>query len=112
MRKFTHRIVGGAVVLSLAGALAACTDDSDVEPEDVPAGDDEGEEAAADGGNIVIAVDSDVVDLDPHGSNDTSSTHVRTNIYEAWLSTTPIWSCNRRWQKIGNRLTSIRGSST
>ncbi|GAK13695.1 LOW QUALITY PROTEIN: oligopeptide ABC transporter, periplasmic oligopeptide-binding protein OppA [Geomicrobium sp. JCM 19039] len=49
----------------------------------MPAGDDEGEEAAADGGNIVIAVDSDVVDLDPHGSNDTSSTHVRTNIYEA-----------------------------
>lgn len=59
--------------------LAACTDDSNVEPESGDGG-DAGSEAA--GGDIVMAFPSDAVSMDPHGSNDVPSEQVRDTIYE------------------------------
>lgn len=67
--------------------LAACgTDDSDP----VDGGTDPGEETGTDtegaqGGDLVIGQLSDAVSLDPHGSNDTPSSNVAYNIYEALL---------------------------
>ncbi|WP_160112596.1 glutathione ABC transporter substrate-binding protein [Salicibibacter kimchii] len=93
MKKFKHKLVGGVLVLSLSGVLAACADDPEETDEDT-GGDDAGENgedveeeeeddtAAAEGGDLILAMGSDAVDLDPHGSNDTSSTHVRYQIYD------------------------------
>lgn len=62
------------IVLFTALVLSACADDSNVE---------EATDGASEGGNdLVIATSSDVVSLDPHGSNDSVSAQVRENIYE------------------------------
>lgn len=60
--------------------IAACgTDDS------APIDDGETNGEVAEGGDLVIATQSDAVALDPHGSNDTPSSNVAYNIYEALL---------------------------
>ncbi|QDI92438.1 glutathione ABC transporter substrate-binding protein [Salicibibacter halophilus] len=94
MKKFKRKLVGGVLVLSLSGVLAACTDDPQDADEDNGEGDaaengedaeedgDEDEAEAGEGGDLILAMGSDAVDLDPHGSNDTSSTHVRYQIYD------------------------------
>ncbi|GAK02794.1 oligopeptide ABC transporter, periplasmic oligopeptide-binding protein OppA [Geomicrobium sp. JCM 19037] len=102
MRKFKRGIVSGVAVLTFAGLMAACSsdpvdedtveegpdteeteDDPDDEADDDDNGDDTAETGEAQqGGNLQIAVFRDAVSLDPHGSNDTASTHIRTNIYE------------------------------
>ncbi|WP_031547221.1 glutathione ABC transporter substrate-binding protein [Salinicoccus luteus] len=77
-----------SLVLILSFALAACTDDSDVDPESDSA--DGGEESSGDteggeggeGGDLVISEMSDIVSLDPHGNNDVPSSNVRSNIYD------------------------------
>ncbi|PRY81026.1 glutathione ABC transporter substrate-binding protein [Alkalibacterium olivapovliticus] len=62
--------------------LAACgTDDSDP----IESGDGEDNGTAQEGGDLVIGQLSDAVSLDPHGSNDTPSSNVAYNIYEALL---------------------------
>lgn len=58
--------------------LSACTDDSNVDEE--AASDDSA--ATEDGGNMTIAIPSDIVSLDPHGSNDDPSEQIRDTIYE------------------------------
>lgn len=79
-------------VLILSFALAACTDDSEVEP-DEGSGDsaDSGGESGGDGetggeggqgGDLVISEMSDIVSLDPHGNNDVPSSNVRANVYD------------------------------
>ncbi len=77
-----------SLVLILSFALAACTDDSNVDPESDSA--DGGEESSGDteggeggeGGDLVISEMSDIVSLDPHGNNDVPSSNVRSNIYD------------------------------
>src|SRR5699024_2806502 len=75
MKHFWKILLMGIFVL----ALAACTDDSEVEPEGGDGG--EGGETA-DGGDMTLAFPSDAVSMDPHGSNDVSSEQVRDTIYE------------------------------
>ena len=90
-----------ALLLGSMLVLAACagdgeTDDSDSESDsgtedtgseeetDSDSEDSEGEEASGGegGDDIVIAVSSDLVSLDPHIENDVPSSNVRDNIYE------------------------------
>ena len=78
MKKFSFIALLGVLIL----ILAACTDDSNVEEEAT-----EGEEAAAaEGGTLTLAIPSDAVSMDPHGSNDVPSEQVRDTIYEPLLT--------------------------
>ncbi|GAK00948.1 ABC transporter substrate-binding protein [Geomicrobium sp. JCM 19055] len=102
MRKFKKSSV---VTLSLAAtlALAACssdpeeteetegTDGAAEETEETEDGDDEGdgEAAAGDGGELVIALSADGVSLDPHGQNDNPSAKYRSLIYETLMTFDP-----------------------
>jgi peptide/nickel transport system substrate-binding protein len=87
MRKLNKRSLFFTSLTAAALLLAACgTDDSDP----VDGGTDPGEETGTDtegaqGGDLVIGQLSDAVSLDPHGSNDTPSSNVAYNIYEALL---------------------------
>ena len=77
MKKFSFIALLGVFIL----ILAACTDDSNVEEEAT-----EGEEAAAqEGGTLTLAIPSDAVSMDPHGSNDVPSEQIRDTIYEPLL---------------------------
>lgn len=64
--------------------LAACADDSNVDEQTAGGNDDAAEESNS--GDLVIAMQDDVVSLDPHGSNDTASAQVRMNIYETLVN--------------------------
>lgn len=75
----------------LAFVLAACasepdetsgTSDDTETSSDADAAEDETSEEASDGGDLVIANQSDAVSLDPAGSNDVPSSNVAENIYE------------------------------
>lgn len=78
MKKFSFIALLGVLIL----ILAACTDDSDVEEEAT-----EGEGAAAqEGGTLTLAMPSDAVSMDPHGSNDVPSEQIRDTIYEPLLT--------------------------
>lgn len=73
-----------ALMLSLV--IAACASEPDATP--APAESEAGEEGTevaegTGGGDLVIAKLSDAVAIDPHGSNDTPSSDVAQNIYEA-----------------------------
>ncbi|GEN50095.1 glutathione ABC transporter substrate-binding protein [Alkalibacterium pelagium] len=89
MRKVNKRSLFFTSLTAAALLLAACgTDDSD--PIDDGADTDEGTEEGTDtegaqGGDLIIGQLSDAVSLDPHGSNDTPSSNVAYNIYEALL---------------------------
>ena len=78
MRNFWKLMLLSVFVL----VLAACTDDSEVEPE----GDAEGESSSSEGGEMVLAFPSDAVSMDPHGSNDVPSEQVRDTIYEGLVT--------------------------
>lgn len=69
------------LLLGIVLMLAACASDSDVDPED-DGEDGADNEEVADGGDLVIALPSDAVSMDPHGSNDVPSEQVRDVIYE------------------------------
>lgn len=75
MKKFSLFTILGVLLL----ILAACTDDSNVEEE--ASGDGE-ESAAQEGGTLTLALPSDAVSMDPHGSNDVPSEQIRDTIYE------------------------------
>lgn len=78
MKRFSFIALLGVLIL----ILAACTDDSNVEEEAT-----EGEEAAAqEGGTLTLAIPSDAVSMDPHGSNDVPSEQIRDTIYEPLLT--------------------------
>lgn len=64
-----------------AFVLSACADDSDVE--EAAGGESETTGAS---GELVMAMQDDVVSIDPHGSNDTASAQVRMNIYETLVN--------------------------
>jgi len=97
MRMSKKAILLLAFALLLSVFLAACasepdddggTDDADSgeEATDDDAADDEGDDAAGDGdgqgGDLVIAKASDLVSMDPAGSNDVPSSDVQENIFE------------------------------
>src|SRR5699024_5813611 len=80
-----------ALTLMSASVLAACasepdetsgTSDDTETSSDADAAEDETSEEASDGGDLVIANQSDAVSLDPAGSNDVPSSNVAENIYE------------------------------
>ena len=77
MKKFSFIALLGVLIL----ILAACTDDSNVEEEAT-----EGEETATEGGTLTLALPSDAVSMDPHGSNDVPSEQIRDTIYEPLLT--------------------------
>ncbi|WP_031547219.1 glutathione ABC transporter substrate-binding protein [Salinicoccus luteus] len=78
MRNFWKLMLLSVFVL----VLAACTDDSEVEPE----GGAEGESSSSGGGEMVLAFPSDAVSMDPHGSNDVPSEQVRDTMYEGLVT--------------------------
>src|SRR5690625_3864500 len=95
MRMYKKAILLLAFALLLSVFLAACasepdddggTDDADSgeEATDDDAADDAGDDAAGDGegGDLVVANTSDIVALDPAGSNDVPSSNVQENIFE------------------------------
>lgn len=75
MKKFSLFTLLGVLLL----ILAACSDDSNVEEE---ASSDGEEGAAQEGGTLTLAIPSDAVSMDPHGSNDVPSEQIRDTIYE------------------------------
>src|SRR5690625_3368122 len=77
--KHLYRLI---LIMSFVTVLAACTDDTGVEE----AADSDGEAAEAEGGDLTVAVPSDVVSLDPHGSNDDPSEQLRDVVYEGLLT--------------------------
>lgn len=68
-------------VIAFLTIMAACSSDENVEEE--AAGDDAAESENT--GDLTIGTMADVVSLDLHGSNDSASSQVRTNIYERLL---------------------------
>ena len=68
-------------VIAFLTVMAACSSDENVEEE--AAGDDAAESENT--GDLTIGTMADVVTLDLHGSNDSASSQVRTNIYERLL---------------------------
>lgn len=68
-------------VIAFLTVMAACSSDENVEEE--AAGDDASESENT--GDLTIGTMADVVSLDLHGSNDSASSQVRTNIYERLL---------------------------
>ena len=87
MRKMNKRSLFFTSLTAAALLLAACgTDDSDPVDEGTDPGEETGTDTeGAQGGDLVIGQLSDAVSLDPHGSNDTPSSNVAYNIYEALL---------------------------
>jgi peptide/nickel transport system substrate-binding protein len=69
-----------SVLLSLL--LTACAS----EPEDTANSDKAQDKGASQGGDLVIATQSDAVSLDPQLSNDTASANVRINIYDTLVT--------------------------
>ncbi len=71
------------LTFAFALVLAACNSDDDGGSKSGDEGpdDDKGSEASA-GGDLIIAELSDAQSLDPHGSNDVTSSNVQSNIYE------------------------------
>jgi peptide/nickel transport system substrate-binding protein len=95
MSKKAVLLLAFALVLSVF--LAACasepeedggTDDADTgeettdEGEDAGAGDDAAEGGDGQGGDLIIANTSDIVSMDPAGSNDVPSSNVQENVFE------------------------------
>ncbi|WP_462421860.1 glutathione ABC transporter substrate-binding protein [Salinicoccus sp. Marseille-QA3877] len=68
------------LLIVISVTLAACADDSNVDPEAEENG-NEGEEVS-DGGDLNVATSGDVVSLDPHGSNDIPSELLRNIIFD------------------------------
>lgn len=82
------------LTFTLALVLAACGEDDkedtstntdDTGTENTDSGTTE-ENTATTGGDLVIAELSDAQSLDPHGSNDVSSSNVQSNIYETLVN--------------------------
>ncbi|WP_062048314.1 glutathione ABC transporter substrate-binding protein [Bacillus sp. JCM 19034] len=78
-----------ALSLMLSIVLVACGGGNESDPVD---DETEGEEASegaegAEGGDLIVAMLSDAVEINPHGSNDTPSTNIAYNIYESLIKT-------------------------
>ncbi|GGK16980.1 glutathione ABC transporter substrate-binding protein [Caldalkalibacillus thermarum] len=82
--KFNRKWLWLAVlVLTVGTVLAACGGGEEPAPEDTEGqGEGQAAETPAAGGDLKIAVMSDAVSLDPHGSNDNPSSNVTSQIYE------------------------------
>ena len=68
------------LLMVMAVTLAACADDSEVDPE--AEGDGTESEEVSSGGDLNVATSGDVVSLDPHGSNDIPSELLRNIIFD------------------------------
>ncbi|EZH67443.1 hypothetical protein DH09_05810 [Bacillaceae bacterium JMAK1] len=64
--------------------LAACSGQEEVSEDEQAVS---GEEAGSEGGELLLAMPSDAVTLDPHRSNDIPSNIVSTNLYERLIET-------------------------
>lgn len=82
MKHFWKIFLFSTVVL----VLAACTDDSEVEPAEEGEGSGDSGSGGASGGDLVLAFPSDAVSMDPHGSNDVPSEQVRDTMYEGLVT--------------------------
>ncbi|QKY70572.1 glutathione ABC transporter substrate-binding protein [Lentibacillus sp. CBA3610] len=73
-----------SLLLMLTLVLAACAGDGEPEEDTSDEGGDSAEEGgeSGSGGDLSIAIPSDVVSLSAHGNNDVPSSNVRENIYE------------------------------
>ncbi|GEL78433.1 glutathione ABC transporter substrate-binding protein [Tenuibacillus multivorans] len=86
-----------SLLMMLSLVLAACAGDGSGEPEEESdnneetgsedtgseeESENEGDSGSASGGDLVIAIPSDVVSMSTHGSNDVPSSNVQENIYE------------------------------
>lgn len=70
-----NRFLWYLVLASLLLVVSACSDDSEAVPE--------GEESTGgEGGDLVMSFPTDIISMDPHGSEDTPSEQVRNTIYE------------------------------
>jgi peptide/nickel transport system substrate-binding protein len=78
------------LTLVLAVFLAACSDDSsDSSSSDNSTDnstDNSGDTTASAGGQLILEVLSEAVELDPHGSNDVPSANVQANIYDTLVN--------------------------
>ena len=82
MKNLLYLMLLSVVIL----VLSACTDDDGVEEDTSTVdGDDANSEETA-GGDLTVAIPSDVVSLDPHGSNDDPSEQLRDVVYEGLLT--------------------------
>lgn len=82
--KFTKKSMLFATITLLLGLfLAACA--GDPEEDDAGSSDNGSSEGGGEGGDLVIANNSDAVSLDPNGSNDIPSYDVQRNIYETLI---------------------------
>ncbi len=78
-----------AMVFALSFVLAACAGGSDpdeTEKDNTSDNSDEATGEGTEGGDLVLAVHSDVSSLDPAGSNDVPSSVVQQNIYETLVN--------------------------
>lgn len=82
MKKVFYFMLISLIIL----ALAACTDDGNVEEEASGTEGDDANSEEAGGGDLTVAIPSDVVSLDPHGSNDDPSEQLRDVVYEGLLT--------------------------
>lgn len=71
------------LLIGVVMVLAACADDSEVGEGD---GADEETQDVPAGGDLVLALPSDAVSMDPHGSNDVPSEQVRDVMYEGLVA--------------------------
>lgn len=69
----------GVLVVSISAALMVGCASDDI-------GSDETESEGTAGGDLVVDMQSDVVSLDVHGSNDTASSNVTSNIFETLVT--------------------------
>lgn len=81
MKNLYYLMLLGLVVLALTG----CTDDDNVE-EETGGAEGNGADSEETGGDLTVAIPSDVVSLDPHGSNDDPSEQLRDVVYEGLLT--------------------------
>ncbi|MFP7289067.1 glutathione ABC transporter substrate-binding protein [Shouchella clausii] len=99
----------GVMALTVAAGLAACSSEPD---ENTNTGDGgEGAEESGQGGDLVVAMNSDIVALDPHQVNDVPSGQVQGQVYEGLIEfdenmeLQPVLAKGYEWNDDGTALT-------
>ncbi len=86
MKISKHSLLFGMLALLLSFMLAACASEPDdnapVDEDDTTGGEEAADDGEGSGGDLVIAYLSELVTLDPAGSNDVPSSDMQQNIFE------------------------------
>ncbi len=82
MKRF-KRPFYSVIALTVAVGLAACTSD---EPDENTGGSPDGGEATGEGGDLVIAMQSEISGFDPHQVNDVPSGQVQNQVFEGLVA--------------------------